>query len=207
MEPAKREARRLQQRAGYLRQLLEAVERLVGAGESYATLSVNDLVDEAGISRSSFYKYFGDKSGLLLALSETVESDFLTGARAWLDLRPDAGEEEYRAAFRTIFDTYRTHRATMRLITEGATYDATMRGRYDEMMRAFVGAVAQHVRRGQELGRTDARLDAQRVATWLTWMLEAGQLDHIAAATDDEVDAHVAAVSRLVSRALAPAVA
>src|SRR5215213_3920139 len=45
----------------------DAIERLVDDGSTYAELSVDRLVDEAGVARSTFYKYFGDKSGLLVS--------------------------------------------------------------------------------------------------------------------------------------------
>ena len=46
-------------------QLLAKVEELLEADESYAELGIDRLAAEAGIGRSTFYKYFADKSELL----------------------------------------------------------------------------------------------------------------------------------------------
>ncbi|MCW3011888.1 MAG: hypothetical protein JWO90_2292 [Solirubrobacterales bacterium] len=194
--------RRRRRRAELVGRLFGAVERLVEDGESFGNLSVDRLVVEAGTSRSTFYKYFGDRSGLLLALSETVEADFLVAARAWLDLAPGAPKEEYRAAFATIFRTYRTHRSTMRLIVEGSTYDPDMRARFDQMMDGFTQAITAHVRASQALGRTPASHDAALLSTWLVWMLEGGQLEHIGPAAEEDVARHVTAVAEIVWKTL-----
>jgi len=47
------------------RRLLEVVQQLLDEGESFTEMSVERLVSEAGISRSTFYVYFEDKGDLL----------------------------------------------------------------------------------------------------------------------------------------------
>ena len=49
-------------------ELLDAVERLLEAGESYTSLGVQRICDEAGVARSAFYTNFANKSELLLVL-------------------------------------------------------------------------------------------------------------------------------------------
>lgn len=202
----KREARRREQREQVLGRLFAAVERLVEEGDSYANLSVDRLTEEAGTSRSTFYKYFGDKSGLLLALSEAIQVDFLAAARAWFDLPPRATKQQYADAFATIFRTYRVHRSTMGLIVEGATYDPIMRVRFAQMMDVFIDAIATHVRAGQAVGVIAQGHDATQLSTWLTWMLEGGQFDHIGPAAEPEIPEHVTAVTEIVWKSLYSAI-
>src|SRR5205823_3872582 len=45
--------------------VLEAVERHLRSGVSFAELNVADVAKECGISRSTFYAYFVDKTNLL----------------------------------------------------------------------------------------------------------------------------------------------
>ena len=40
--------------------------------KSYGEISVSDLCEQAGISRKSFYRYFGNKDGCLCALLDRV---------------------------------------------------------------------------------------------------------------------------------------
>ena len=66
---------RLQRRAQIRHRLLEVVEDLLDKGESYTELSVERLVSEAGISRSTFYVYFEDKGDLLRGWFEDIEAE------------------------------------------------------------------------------------------------------------------------------------
>jgi AcrR family transcriptional regulator len=190
-------------RAGFQAQLSDAIERLVDEEDvTYAELSVDRLVEAAGISRSTFYKYFKDKSGLLFALSVALQDDFLAGARAWLDLPPDATKADYREAFGVVFATYRTHRVLMRSIVESADYDLATRARFGEMMRVFVEVVAAHIRRGQAAGSIPSTRDATVLAKWITLMLERGQMQHIGPATDEELERLIVAVTDIVWKSL-----
>ena len=56
---------RAQRRDEVRRRLLAVVEQLLTEGESYAEISVERLVSEANLSRSTFYVYFEDKGDLL----------------------------------------------------------------------------------------------------------------------------------------------
>lgn len=186
----------------FQRRLADAIERLIGDGASYAQLSVERLVGEAGIARSTFYKYFGDKSGLLSSLVDTVQQDFLHAADAWLAMAAGAAKSEYEAAFAAIFEAYRSHRVVMRCIVEQANQDPVIRDHFTEMMAAFVAAIEEHVRSGQETRAITSDHSAHDLALWLTWMLEYGQLQFIGPATDRELRKYTAAVTAVVWRAL-----
>ncbi len=182
--------------------LAAAIERLVGDGTAYAELSVERLIREAGVSRSTFYKYFGDKTQLLSSLAETVQAEFLQAANSWLELPSAAGQSDYRAAFATIFHTYRAHKVVMRCISEQANHDPVIREHFAGMMDAFVTAVEQHIRQGQSTASITSEHSAHDLALWLTWMLEHGQLLFIAPATEPELEQYTSAATEIVWRAL-----
>ncbi|MDT7601200.1 MAG: Bacterial regulatory protein tetR family, partial [Pseudonocardiales bacterium] len=48
--------------------VLPVVEQKVAEAGSYANLRVEDILQDALLSRSTFYRYFKDKNELLLAL-------------------------------------------------------------------------------------------------------------------------------------------
>src|SRR3954447_23776445 len=71
--------------------LLEAMVRVVGR-KGYQATSVADVIEEAGTSRTTFYKHFDDKHDCFLAaydmLVERVFGEVLSscnGSEAWLD--------------------------------------------------------------------------------------------------------------------------
>ncbi len=182
--------------------LSAAIERLVDEGSTYAELSVDRLVTEAGVSRSTFYKYFGDKTGLLSSLVGAVQDDFLSAANSWLEMPSGAPRSDYRASFETIFDAYRAHRVVMRCIVEQATQVPAMSTHFGAMMRSFVHAVEQHIERGQKAGAITNTQPANELATWLTWMFEYGQMQLIGPADDRSVQRLTAAVTDIVWKTL-----
>src|SRR2546421_3862867 len=106
------------------RRLLDAVERLLADGESFTEVSVERLVTEAELSRSTFYVYFEDKGDLLQALTADVMTEVIDAARAWWELPPDAQRADLEAAMRGIVSVYRGHMTLMVAVVEAASYDA-----------------------------------------------------------------------------------
>jgi len=188
--------------AEFQRRLADAIERLIDDDTSYGELSVDQLANEAGVARSTFYKYFGDKSGLLSSLAVAVRDDFLQAADAWLTMTAGGARAEYEQSFRIIFEAYRTHRVVMRCIVEQSTQDAVIGAHFQQMMAAFVAAVEEHIRKGQQAGVIVESRSASHLAVWLTWMLEYGQMKLIAAADERAVKKYTGAVTDIVWKTL-----
>ena len=186
----------------FQRRLADAIERLVDDGTTYAELSVDRLVDEAGVARSTFYKYFGDKSGLLVSLVAAVQADFLHAASAWLKMTAGGAKSDYESSLKSIFDAYREHRVVMRCIVEQAAQDPVIGARFRQMMSGFVDGIEQHIRIGQQNGVVTSRRPAHDLALWLTYMLEHGQMRLIGPADDPTVDEYTAAVTDIVWKTL-----
>jgi AcrR family transcriptional regulator len=190
--------RREERRADTLRRLSQALEKLLEEGESFTEISVDRLVSEAGISRSTFYVYFEDKGDLLRAVTETLTSDFLEACKDWWELPPRRTREELHQAFRGMYDAYRPQHALMAAVAETAAYDPGTRDAYQEMVDVFVAGVADHIRRGQKTKQIDSDLDAKRVAAWLTWMIERGLYQFAATAPKAQADKYVAAWTDII---------
>src|SRR6266496_2745844 len=78
--------------------LLAATEGLLNAGHSYTALSVERLITDAGISRSTFYAYFKDKGDLLHALMTDVLGQLYDYARlGWWEFADSATKEDLRS--------------------------------------------------------------------------------------------------------------
>jgi AcrR family transcriptional regulator len=75
------EARRhAARRRELVERLLPVVEARLNEGGSFVNLKVDDLLGDAAVSRSTFYRYFKDKNELLLALTEPVLEDVRVAA-------------------------------------------------------------------------------------------------------------------------------
>lgn len=161
-----------------LDRLAAAVERLLAGGESYTTLSVARLVEEAGIARSTFYVYFEDKSHLLSALTERAVTELVETTRFWWDLPQDADRNDLREALRGTYEALLPNRGVMASVVEVASYDSGVGERYDALVARSIDEAAEHIREGIRDGYVAAHLDPRRTAGWMCWMIERG-LNHI----------------------------
>jgi AcrR family transcriptional regulator len=178
--------------------LLRAVDRLLDNGESYTELSVERLVAEAGLSRSTFYVYFEDKGDLLRALAEDVIVEIGGAGRRWWDLPPDATKDDVRNALREVFSTYRAHRAVLGAVVDTAAYDSGVRHQFGALVRGSITELAGHIRTGQQQGYVKGGLDPDRTAAWLTWMAERGLNQLVADASEKESELLVTALTDIV---------
>jgi AcrR family transcriptional regulator len=189
---------RAARREQIIAKLLDAVERLLESGESFTEISVERLVTEAGISRSTFYVYFEDKGTLLRALSADVITQLTGAARVWWELPPGAPREDVRRAMDGIVAAYRPHALLMGAVVDASSYDTGVRDEFGGMLDGIVGAVAEHIRHGQQQGSIRSGLDPQAVAGWLTWMTERGLYQLVRHADDKGIDRFADALTTIV---------
>jgi AcrR family transcriptional regulator len=193
--------RHIERRELTARRLLPAVERLL-EHETYPELSVDQLVAEADISRSTFYNYFEDKSDLLRALTADVMGTITDATRVWWMLSPQASKQDLGAALAHLFEVYSPHAALMRAVAESISHDARVREEFMEYMRRGTEGVADYVRAGQAAGVLRSELDPERAADWLTWMFERGLSQLSRASGEHEPDRVVAAMTDILWKAL-----
>lgn len=161
-------------------------------------MSVERLVAEAGIARSTFYVYFEDKGDLLRAWFAEITDELRDSAAAWWQLGPHPTFSDVRAALNGIVMIYRPHTVLMAAVYDAAAYDAGVRDLVTAMMDENAAGLRTHIRRGQREGFVDPALPAPQTAAWLTWMAERGLHQLVRTATDAEVERLVDAYARIV---------
>jgi AcrR family transcriptional regulator len=192
--PSERETRRDDARA----RLLAVVERLLADGVSYTEISIERMVAEAGMARSTFYVYFADKGDLLRAWFADITDELRVGAATWWQLQPPVRYDDTRAALAAIVATYRPHTPLMAALYDTAGYDPSVRELVDTMMGENIAGLRAHIRRGQSAGFVDPSLLPAETAAWLTWMAERGFHQLVRGASDAQVDRLVDAYARIV---------
>jgi TetR/AcrR family transcriptional regulator, ethionamide resistance regulator len=170
----KAQSGRAQRRDKIRHTLLEVVERLLEQGEGFTEVSVERLVSEAGISRSTFYVYFEDKGDLLRGWFGDITAELAAAAQGWWSLGADATREDVRDALETIVLAYRPHTTLMAATYDAAAYDPAVRELVESMMGSNAAGLRKHIRAGQREGFIDPSLQPAEVAAWLTWMAERG---------------------------------
>ncbi len=63
-------------RAQTRRHVLDATRELLATGEAFATLSIQRIVEKAGVSRATFYLHFRSKRELIAALAQMETSQW-----------------------------------------------------------------------------------------------------------------------------------
>jgi AcrR family transcriptional regulator len=149
--------------------LLAAATRLLTGGSTVAGLSVDRIVDEAGMSRATFYLHFKDKTELVAALAEDqVAWRETIGAKALADR--SVTRDTVRAMLAEIVDRWIENRAVLAAIIEVAEYDPAMSDTWRTAMLEVADVAAAQFRIRWQ-GAAD-HPDPDTLAEVFTWMFE-----------------------------------
>jgi AcrR family transcriptional regulator len=150
--------------------LLQAALGLA-ADRPYREITVAEITEAAGISRSAFYLHFRDKGDLLEIAIGEVSGDLRKAAERWWR-GEGAPAARIRRGVEGFVGVYAEHQAVLRVITEAAGYDDRVRERWLEIMGGFIAATAEQLAAEQRRGLVPDRLDAGSTAEALVWMSE-----------------------------------
>jgi len=159
--------------------ILRATERLISEGERFTDLPVERLLDEAEVSRSTFYAHFTDKPALLLRLAESTVGDISALGEAWWRDTHTLGPEAAAGTVRDIIRLYRKHAPVIRCIVEVAAYDEQVRDLWRSRREALAAQIAEGLGEEQKRGFVAADLDVARTASYVTLLVDSAVLDHI----------------------------
>src|SRR6516165_1210928 len=165
---------RAERREEIARRLFVVVEGLLADGSAFSEISVEQLITEAGIARSTFYVYFEDKGALMVELMDRVTQEIGSAAGDWFSLPPNATRAKLRKALAKLADAYRQHGRMLSAVIEAAAYDprvreqyaAVMQRRFDDMNDSFIPQ--------QRVGAIRQDVKVTAVTPWLAWMFERG---------------------------------
>jgi AcrR family transcriptional regulator len=121
--------------------ILDATIELLDAGASLAGLSVNRIVEAAGVSRATFYLHFGDKRALVARLAATELREFQQATAGFL-ADESAGREELAATVAELVRLWQAHAGVLSSLIELAEYDADAREEWQSVIRAIAAEIA-----------------------------------------------------------------
>lgn len=167
------------------RRLLEAVEQELGSG-TYAELSIERLLEQSGVARSTFYYHFLDKADLVGSMAEEVLQTFERMALDWMTDDNAMTRGAMQAATEQLFRFYWMHRTVMVAATDSSASNARIRSRLDEMWSSLASAIADSITVAQDKHHW-RNVDPRRTAAWLTWMTERGLYDVARSGAESEL--------------------
>jgi AcrR family transcriptional regulator len=121
--------------------IVRAVELLVRK-RSYSELTVDELMSEAGLGRTIFYRHFDDLGDLLMRTSrEAIEQLWEAQSRLVVERPGDP-----RPALEAAAEVYQRHGPLLRCVREAADVDERVAEGYDAMRRRFDDFAEQALR-------------------------------------------------------------
>ena len=168
--------------------LLPVVEQILAERGSYVTLRLDDILPDAALSRSTFYRYFRDKNELLLALIDPVLDDVRAAATGPLNLTSAPQWDELQRELRRNFDLYNTHIPLLNALVEMSYSDPEVRAHFHKGFAEIRNTLTTQITRGQQAGFIRPDILPAQTAAWITWMAERGNAQLVPTADSHERD-------------------
>lgn len=191
-----------ERRAELAAQLLGPVEELLSEGGGFTDLTLAEIIDRAGVKRSTFYYHFHDKAELLIEISARAIQEIVETSYGLYRLEPDSSFEDFERRVRETVLIWLPHVPLMRALAELAAYDTRVRDQFEAGWGAAVEGIRRHIVDGQAAGFVRRESDPEFTAAWLTWMAERGMGQVAAAAAVDDLDRVIRALALIVWRTL-----
>jgi AcrR family transcriptional regulator len=133
------------------RQIVEAAGRLL-ADRRFRDLTVEDVMAEAGLARTVFYRHFKGLPDIVLGLLE----DLLAAVVAEADETDPTDREILRRQLGLVVQTFRRHGPLLLALDEAARHDDEVERAYRGWLDHAVEVSAELVERGVAQGHTPA---------------------------------------------------
>ncbi|MBZ9645431.1 TetR/AcrR family transcriptional regulator [Streptomyces sp. PSKA30] len=160
----RRPSKSADRRAALENRILSVIEECLRGGVTYTELSVEQIANAAGISRSTFYLYFRDKVDVLLRLSGSLKEESYKIAASWTPTGSDGGVEGLARTYGLILRHYREHAALLAAINEVAAYDSQVHEVWSADQHRFIDNLVRVLKTEQRAGRTPADIDPELAA-------------------------------------------
>lgn len=135
-------------------------------------LSVADIIDTAGVSRTSFYAYFPSKTAVIAACLRQVMDQVMVAVRPFHTQAGGDTETAIRLSLRQWVEVCKTHGALLRTVSEEWPHDEMLRALWFEMLETVTAGTAKVIRGARTSGQAPAGADARALAACLMWGYE-----------------------------------
>ncbi len=143
---------------------------------SFAELTVDEVMREAGQGRTLFYRHFDDLADLLVRASREAIEELYAAQRGFADARPDDGPDAVRRALAPAVAVYHRHGPLLRAVVEAAAADPALAAQHETLRRRF-DELAEQALRGVAPPAGPRLADVAQTAHALNVLNEAYLLD------------------------------
>jgi AcrR family transcriptional regulator len=151
--------------------ILVATEQLLRQ-RAFSELAVNDIIEAAGESRTSFYSHFASRSAVLAACLRRVVRELAVAVDPFLTDAERDPETAIRVSLEGWVGVATEHGALLRTASEEWPHDPELRALWCDVMAAFSAGTAHVIERARAAGLAPPGADAEALATCLMWGCE-----------------------------------
>jgi AcrR family transcriptional regulator len=153
------------------RAILSTAERLL-AQRPLSEISVDDLAQGAGISRSAFYFYFPSKDAVVLTLVDRVVEQADAARDRALERHASDPGLAWRDGIESFYEVFGAHRPVIRAVTDLSATNTEARELWSRVMDGWVAQVTDMIEAERERGAAPREIAARDLATALVQMNE-----------------------------------
>lgn len=163
-QPRRRDGRSVAEAA-----IFDATEKLL-AEYSLRDLSVAQIIAEAGLSRATFYFYFGSKFSVAASLLGRITDETFELVQPYVGGDGTAPPDELLArSLQAAVDIWERHRPTLRATMEHWSTNEEIGRQWIAGVELFTTAAAEQIERHRKAGLAPDGPDARRLAAALVW--------------------------------------
>jgi len=151
--------------------ILAATEQLLRE-RSFGELAVSDILDVAGVSRTSFYAHFPSRSAVLAACVRRVVDELAVAVDPFLAEAEHDPEHAIRVSLERWVGLATEHGPLLRTASEEWPHDPELQELWFEVIAAFSGPVAGVIEGARAAGAAPDGADPEALAACLMWGYE-----------------------------------
>jgi len=190
-------------RGARTRTLLVAAARALFERQGYLDTNVGDIAREAGVAHGTFYTYFTSKHAIFGEVAHSLQRDLAALAASQPPLAHGAPlSERIERANLGYLRGYEQHARMMGVLEEVATIDPQLAAIRRSIRRFWVDRNAAAIRRWQEAGHVDTRIDATYAANALGSMIDRSAYIWLVLGEPYEIEEATIQLTRLYCNAL-----
>lgn len=179
--------------------LRQAIERLFAQEQPYAAVSVERLIQEADIPRTTFYAHFRGKDDVLICLASGMLeeawaiSDFWTGGE-----QSDYSKAGLQRALEQTFAAYSAPRGVMAAIGNAMAPGSRIRAELQQLWNHTATRMGRVLTARKTKGIVRPDISPGATATWLTWLGESFMYRMVTNDSRTETETMLAAMTDMI---------
>lgn len=183
-------------------QILDATTALLQAGQRLPDIAVNDIIDAAKVSRSTFYQHFSGKPDLAFRLAAPAMTAARSASDRWWRKPAWGATEDMADVVQSLMTQGREHRLAWLAVFDIADRDPETAAVMETLVRDYVGQMAARIAREQRSGAVSSAVNPALLGRLILVTTRAAILDQLAHGEPEEDAAFSQTLGRMLWLAL-----